>query len=155
MTDHDPLDEILASAARELRQSSDAGWVRAKDGIAARLLAALRPSQPVLATHGEGTFTVASTVLVAKVDLALAAVPRARVLRIGVETDDDQRLTGLALALSVQFPHPITEQAEAAREAALTAVHETTGIRLEPERISVDVMVADVHLALPEADPTD
>lgn len=103
--------------------------------------------------HAEGDFTVASTVLVDRIRRALDELEHCAVLRVGLETDDEDDLAGVVLALSVEVPHPIAERSQQARTRTLAAVRAATGVSLDPEVILVDVMVADVHPAPPSLEP--
>lgn len=145
MSGHGSVDDLLEAAARSLREYSDTGWVRARDTVVTRLVRALRPGQAVRGTHADGSFVVSSHVLVARIEQALLDLPHARVVRIGVETDGDDHLTGIALALTVEYGHPIAPGAAAARERALAVARETTGVELAPGDVTADVMVADVY----------
>lgn len=148
MSGHGSVDDLLEAAARSLRESSDTGWVRARDTVVTRLVRALRPGRAVRGSHADGSFVVSSHVLVARIEQALLDLPHARVVRVGVETDDGDHLSGIVLALTVEYGHPIAPWAAAARERALAVVHETTGIELTAASVAADVMVADVYPSL-------
>ncbi|WP_420110495.1 hypothetical protein [Pseudactinotalea sp.] len=141
MTDERSLDDLLREAADELRASTDTGWQRAHERILRGLLITLRPSTPVRGTSEEGGFRVASTVLVGLLRARLDERSDLQVLRVSLETDEHDALTGIVLAISIAYPGAISTVAEAAREATREIVLQTLGDQAEV----VDIVVADVH----------
>ena len=63
-------DQLLAQAARTLREHTDAGWVALRDDVVAAAVRAFRPSAPVRGRLPGGELLVASAVLVSRVRVA-------------------------------------------------------------------------------------
>jgi len=144
--DHDHPDEVVARAAGTLREITDAGWVRAREAVLERVRRTLRPGPHVAGRSADGRFTVATPVLVDVLRRAVDGATPARVLDVQVDVDPDAELAGVALRLSVAYGSPIGPDAAAARSAVLAEVQRTLGTALVPERVTVDVHIADVHV---------
>jgi len=69
-------DELLAQAARTLREHTDSGWVALRDDVVAAAVRAFRPSAPIRGRLRDGELWVASTALVSRVRDALAKIGR-------------------------------------------------------------------------------
>lgn len=150
---HDHPDEVVARAAGTLREITDAGWVRAREAVLARVRRTLRPAPHVAGRHADGSFTVATPVLVDALRRAVDGATQALVLDIGTDVGPDAELAGVALRLSVAYGTPIGPDAEAARAAVLAEVERTLGTPLAPGDVVVDVHIADVHVTGARPDP--
>jgi hypothetical protein len=138
-------DQLLAHAARTLREHTDSGWVALRDDVVAAAVRAFRPSAPVRGRLPGGELRVASAALVSRVRSALAGVPDAGALRITCATTPDDDLDRLTVELVVLYGTPVLPLAEEVRRVAATAVAEALGLTSPPvDRVRVDVSVADV-----------
>ena len=137
-------DQLLAQAARTLREHTDSGWVALRDDVVAAVRA-FRPSAPVRGRLPGGELSVASTALVARVRDALADLPRAGALRITCTTTPDDDLDRLTVEVVALYGTPLLPLADEVRRRAATAVAETLGLTDPPlARVRVDVSVGDV-----------
>ena len=73
-------EQLLAQAARTLREHTDSGWVTLRDDVVAAAVRAFRPSAPVRGRLPGGELLVASAVLVSRVGSAVAEVADAGAL---------------------------------------------------------------------------
>ncbi|WP_456825699.1 hypothetical protein [Cellulomonas sp. P5_E12] len=138
-------DQLLAQAARTLREHTDSGWVALRDDVVAAAVRAFRPSAPVRGRLPGGELSVASTALVARVRDALADLPRAGALRITCTTTPDDDLDRLTVEVVALYGTPLLPLADEVRRRAATAVAETLGLTDPPlARVRVDVSVGDV-----------
>lgn len=143
-------DELLARAAGTLREITDDGWVRARSSVLDRVRRTLRPAPHVTGQHAGGTFTVATPVVVDRVRHAVDRATTARVLDVRVEVGAGARLDVLALRLSVAYGTSVTRTADAARVACAAEVERVLGTPFGPDRVAVDVHIADVHRQEPD-----
>ncbi|WP_456789681.1 hypothetical protein [Cellulomonas sp. P5_C5] len=138
-------DQLLAQAARTLREHTDSGWVALRDDVVAVAVRAFRPSAPVRGVLPDGALLVASTVLVSRVHAALATVADAGVLRITCTTTAEGELDRLTVELVALYGTPLVPLADEVRRLAATSVAETLGLTAPPlDRVRVDVSVQDV-----------
>ena len=138
-------DQLLAQAARTLREHTDSGWVALRDDVVAAAVRAFRPSAPVRGVLPDGALLVASTVLVSRVHTALATVADAGVLRITCTTTAEDELDRLTVELVALYGTPLVPLADEVRRLAAAAVAETLGLSSPPvDRVRVDVSVRDV-----------
>ncbi|UFU06678.1 hypothetical protein [Ruania halotolerans] len=142
----EPPSDLLARAAGELRQLTDDGWVRAERGVLDRVTRALRNAPSVRGVHAGGEFLLSATVLSAQVAERVDTVPDARAFSVHITTDDDDRLDGLTITLSVAYGAPIGPVSEQARLAAAAAATDALGDEVSGDRVTVDVIVEDVHV---------
>ncbi|MET0788811.1 MAG: hypothetical protein ABWY33_06165 [Cellulomonas sp.] len=138
-------DQLLAQAARTLREHTDTGWVALRDDVVAAAVRAFRPSAPVRGRLPGGELWVASAALVARVRSAVAAVPDAGALRITCATTSDHELDRLTVEIVVLYGTPVVPLADEVRRVAAAAVADALGLTSLPlAQVHVDVSVEDV-----------
>lgn len=138
-------DQLLAQAARTLREHTDSGWVALRDDVVAAAVRAFRPSAPVRGRLPGGELWVASTALVARVRDALADLPQGGALRITCTTTPDDDLDRLTVEVVALYGTPLLPLADEVRRRAAAAVADTLGLTDPPlSRVRVDVSVGDV-----------
>jgi len=147
LTDAATGDGPVERATAAMRELTDDGWVRARPTLVDRLTRALRPSAPVQGRHLFGPFTVRTAVVVARVRTALDRRGDLRTLRVVCDIDGDGRLTGVAVTVSARFGTRIPGMAPTVRADVARAVADTVGSAFLPAQVTVDLHVADVHLA--------
>ena len=144
-------DQLLAEAARTLREHTDSGWIALRDDVVTAAVRAFRPSAPVRGRLSDGALLVASNVVVNQVRAAVTTVADAGVLRITCTTTADDELDRLTVELVALYGTPLVALADEVRRLAATAVADTLGLSSIPwSRVVVDISVADVA-----ADPID
>ena len=138
-------DQLLAEAARTLREHTDSGWIALRDDVVTAAVRAFRPSAPVRGRLSDGALLVASNVVVNQVRAAVTTVADAGVLRITCTTTADDELDRLTVELVALYGTPLVPLARRVRLAAAQAVTEVLGLGAAPmERVAVDVSVQDV-----------
>src|SRR5690349_8085167 len=96
-------DQLLAQAARTLREHTDSRWVALRDDVVAAAVRAFRPSAPVRGRLPGGELWVASAALVSRVRSAVADVRHAGALRITCTTTPDDELDRLTVEMVVLY----------------------------------------------------
>lgn len=140
----------LDTAADELRDHVDARWVEVAGGVVSRVLAADRPSWPVLAQAGNALVHVGDRVLIAYLRDSIDPVPDCEVVAIQVRTTADDVCTGVVIALVVRHGTPLVPLADEVRGRAERRLAQLLG----PTVPTVSVADMHVHVAdVTEHDP--
>lgn len=144
--------ERLAAATAAMRQHTDHGWQQVRGDVVAAAMRAFRPSSPVRAVHGAGSFTVASEVVVAAVRRALEPLADASADAVTLSTGDDDRLERIAVSVVAAYGSPLLAVADEVRARTAAAL----GAVLGPEALgpaAEAVVEVDVHIGGVEVDP--
>lgn len=141
-------EQVLRSAASQLREHVDGRWVEIADAVVARALAASRPSWPVLAQAGGGPVRVTEQVLVTYLRDSLAAVDGCETVAISVRTDDEV-CTGLVIAVAARYGTVLVPLADRVR----TVAESTLARLLGP--VSPPVTVEQMHVHVSDVTPGD
>lgn len=142
-------DELLARAARALREQPQPGWVDITDRVVAAVRATPRHGWPIRVAvrdvddrGGADTVHVSDRVVVAVVRSRLAGLPASAPARIEMRLDGD-RCTGARVELVAAYGNQLQRLADDARRVVLACLAELLGPH-EGGDLQVDVHVQDV-----------
>jgi hypothetical protein len=139
-------EDLLARAARSLREITDDGWVQARDSVLARVLRAVRPSQEIAGQHEHGTFTLAADILTNRVRAAVdQAIKQVQVTDVRCAIGPHDQLESVVVVLSIRFGTRITNVAATTRATTAATVSQTLGTSFRTEDVTLDLHIADVH----------
>ncbi|TNM67904.1 Asp23/Gls24 family envelope stress response protein [Streptomyces sp. NP160] len=144
--------ERLAAATAAMRQHTDHGWEQVRGEVVAAAMRAFRPSTPVRAVHGAGSFTVASERVVAQVRRALDPLPDASADAVRLATGEDDRLERVTVSVVAAYGSPLLGVADEVRRRTAAALEALLGVEALGSAAEAVVEV-DVHIGGVEVDP--